>query len=147
MTVNESTIKEVITTKRQCAFYQECYQKLGYELLSNNKSGANRTLVFQRKRQNPYGEDIEQLIEGKLRLIEITDRKKCGFRRLYLNLLIHIALFCIQAAILHTMNLQGAHPKEQYAASQHTALLGLPVDWLSAENARDISLEQDDPRP
>jgi hypothetical protein len=70
-------------------------------------------MVFTRKTSKTCAnhDNSINLMGEKLRVIEITERKKCGFNSLYFNLLVHISLFCIQGAILFTLNHQDAHPK------------------------------------
>lgn len=50
-------------------------------------------------------------MEQKLRLIELTDRKRVGFLTLFINLAAHVALFCIQGAILYSLHMDDAHPR------------------------------------
>ncbi|WP_125570677.1 hypothetical protein [Lacticaseibacillus songhuajiangensis] len=104
----------VLTRKHQIPFYQACYRKLGYEIGRITKSGRNYELEILQSDTplKTINQDVQQIIEQKLRLIEVTDRKKCGFNALFLNLSAHVALFCIQAAIFYTLNVQGTHATE-----------------------------------
>ncbi len=40
--------KEILSTKRQMAFYQQCYERLGYTVQSVEKSGQNQVLTVER---------------------------------------------------------------------------------------------------
>ena len=104
--------EEVITSKRQISFYKECYNIFGYEVENIWKSDRNYVISFIRNAALTNDEAASfHNAKEKLRVIEIINRKKCGFNSLFLNLFIHIAVFCIQGAIFYRLHLDSAHPK------------------------------------
>lgn len=112
--------KEIIVSRRLEAFYRQCYARFGYQVTTQKKVGRNRVLLLKRTANRPENDALRQCAEEKLRMIEIIHRKKCGFRSLFLNLLAHIVLFCMQASIWYTMRLDNAHPQTMLAA-------GIPI--------------------
>lgn len=112
--------KEIIVSRRLEAFYRQCYARFGYRVTAQKKVGRNRVLLLERTTDRPENAALRQCAEEKLRMIEIIHRKECGFRSLFLNLLAHIVLFCLQAAIWHAMRLDNAHPQTMLAA-------GIPI--------------------
>lgn len=105
--------EEVIVSKRQIPFYKDCYKIFGYEAETVKKADRNYTISFIRSNKQCTDEDtlLFDKVKEKLRVIEIIDRKKCGFNSMFLNLFVHISLFCIQGAILFQLHLDLAHPK------------------------------------
>lgn len=101
--------RQIITMKNRISFYEKCYAQLGYRIHASQKVKRNMVVTFIKD------DDIEDrrqnILEEKLRMVELFYRKKTGFYSLYRNLFIHIALFCIQAAILFRLRKMNAHPQ------------------------------------
>ncbi len=104
--------KEILSTGHRVEFYIQCYKKLGYDLDSVDKAGQNYVISLKRQRPQSMEEyNIEQSVDKKLRLIELADRKQTGFLMMFINLAIHVVLFCVQGAVFYALRLDGAHPK------------------------------------
>lgn len=101
--------RDIITLKKQIPFIQKCMEMFGYRTAKVQKVDQNWVITLERE-QREYT-DRQKQVEEKLRLIEITSRKKCGFNELFLNLFAHVVLFCIQGAILYRLNITTAHPR------------------------------------
>lgn len=112
--------KEVIVSRKLIPFYQTCYARCCYRLAEQKRVGRHLVLTFQLDTEKEPYPELLRATEEKLRIIELTNRKKCGFRSLFLNLLVHIALFCQQATILYRMKLTDAHPRNMLEA-------GIPI--------------------
>lgn len=99
------------SNKHQIPFYQACYRKLGYAIGSTSKNGRNYELEILKPNVplKTVNHDVQQIVEEKLRLIEVTERKKCGFNAMFINLSVHVTLFCIQAAIFYALHVHGTH--------------------------------------
>lgn len=106
-------MKEIIASKRQIEFYKQCYQKYGFSVESVIKKGQNYTIRLKHSGEalNNEQQELLRLTEAKLRVIEITDRKICGFGHLFLNLMIHILIFCSQAFVFSRLKLESTHPQ------------------------------------
>lgn len=105
--------KQALTTKSRISFYRTCYENLGYRLAVVQKIDRNYVLRFVREHaETEIVRRKREYMEERLRWIELISRKKSGFQSLHRNLSIHIGLFCIQAAVLYSLNLEGAHPRE-----------------------------------
>ena len=102
-------MKEIITKRSKITFYEKSYASFGYKIKSKEKYGTN--FVLKLEQTSDENQDELQILESRLRIIELEERKKCGFERLFVNLSIHIFLFCLQAFILYHLNMDGAHPK------------------------------------
>jgi hypothetical protein len=73
-------------------------------------------------------------MEEKMRIIELADRKKHGFRSLFVNLLAHIMIFCIQAYVFSHMQIAATHPNVMMRVGvvllQIVLLLGIGLKLL-----------------
>lgn len=123
--------KEVIASRSLVSFYTACYARCGWRLDAQKRVGQHLVLTFAKDPAAQKDPVLLQMTEEKLRIIELTNRKKCGFRSLFLNLLVHISLFCLQAVILYLMHITEAHPRSMLAAGvpilAAVLLLGLGV--------------------
>lgn len=110
----ESGRKTALVSKKHLQFYKECYGKFGYRTVSQEKKGFQYILTIECSSEplNPIQKAQLQQMEGKLRMIEVIDRKKHGFKSLFFNLLVHAMIFFIQAVIFSHLHLDAAHPQE-----------------------------------
>ncbi len=109
---NSGRTKEILACKHRVPFYIECYENLGYTVAGVDKVGQNYAIVLQR--ETPQSEEerkLERSVDQKLRFIELADRKQVGFLTMFINLAIHVVLFCVQGAILYALHMDGAHPR------------------------------------
>lgn len=106
--------KEIMVSGKEMEFYRKCYERFGYEVeeIQENKHQLYHTMILHKKEQREVAEEDEQLrcMEEKLRIVEIIDQKKSRFFVFFLNLLLHVAIFCIQAVIFERLELSTAHP-------------------------------------
>lgn len=77
--------KTALVSKKHLQFYKECYGKFGYRTVFQEKKGFQHILTMEYNGEplNPVQEVQLQQMEGKLRMIEVIDRKKHGFKSLF----------------------------------------------------------------
>lgn len=106
--------KEIIVSEKEIPFYEKCYGYFGYEVeeVQKNKHHLYCTMTLYKKEENNQKNKEEHLrcMEQKLRIIEIIEQKKNRFFELFLNLLVHVLLFCIQCVLFDWLGVYTAHP-------------------------------------
>lgn len=111
----DNQIKEMIVSKGQLSFYKQCYAKFGYEVQNEyrNKYHLYYTLILCRTGKDLTPEQYEQLrrMEEKLRIVEIINQKKRRFLSLFINLFVHVSLFCLQGMLFSWLRLRQTHPE------------------------------------
>lgn len=130
--------KEIFALKRNLDLYLKCYADFGYQTISKTEHYSEYEVVMEHCGEPLSTQQHEHLrqIEHSLRFVEVLERKRRGFRQLFVNLLFHVLLLCVQSVIFMQMSFDATHPKTMLGVGilllQIILVLGICMELRSA---------------